>query len=178
MLPGSSKHGVAITDPFRGAKGHLTGTAGTTVRPVRLVLRSEDENRVCWNHNRRRLRETVARWAGRRNRAAVSGGERIHPVVVHVAVEDLEPLSGPGEAEVVRPPGRLAQGRDNDDVDGATVDPTVARDHAILVVHVKGIEPIAAQRVMPAPKRDKLADEPQMIRHRAIRREAVPPDQR
>src|SRR5262245_54054432 len=97
----------------------------------------KNEDRVCRNHYRGGLAEAVARRAGGDDRAAVAGRKRIDPVVVDVAVEDLEPLAGTGKPKVVRPPRGLTQCGDDDDVRGAAVDPAVKRDHTVLIVHVK-----------------------------------------
>ena len=50
----------------------------------------------CWDDNGGRGGKSIQAWSVRLDPAAVAGDDRIDPVVVDVAVEDLEPLATRG----------------------------------------------------------------------------------
>ena len=105
---------------------------------------------------------------------AIARDDRVDPVVVHVAVEDLQPMARPGESDRVGPVRRLVQAGGHHYVAARADDPSLEGDHPVGVVDVEDVDRLAAQgRLMPA-QGDQLAAEAQMILHGLIRRSGPP----
>src|SRR5580704_10456426 len=94
----------------------------------------EHHHSVGGNHDRTRCAEAMHRAARGINRAAVAGHYRVDPVVVDIAIKDLEPGSAERESDLIAPPCRFVEARDHDDVPARALEPSMVRDDAILVV--------------------------------------------
>jgi hypothetical protein len=75
--------------------------------------------------------------------AAVAGRHGIDPVLIHIAIERLDPAARVGEADRIAPPGGVGKRRDDDDI-GARVELAVVGDDSVLVVDVESTH-VAAQ---------------------------------
>ena len=83
--------------------------------------------------------------------AAVAGDNRVHPIVVNVAVENLEPGSGVGKSNRVVVPSCFGKRRDYNYVASRAGKPSVEGDDAVLIVDMKWVYMFTAQsRLIPA----------------------------
>jgi hypothetical protein len=73
----------------------------------------KDHHPIGWNHYIRRSVEAMQWPAGRDNAPSIARYYWIHPVVIDVAVENLDPRSRVRESNGVVVPGRLGQGCNN-----------------------------------------------------------------
>jgi len=84
--------------------------------------------------------------------AAVAGDARVHPVIVHVAVEHLVPPAGLREGDGVTPIGRLAEAGHHDHVVAHPFDPAMEGQHPVVAVDLVDVQP-AGGRGLPRPWR-------------------------
>ena len=68
--------------------------------------------------------------------AAVAGDNRVHPIVVSVAVEHFAPAPCGGKADGIIVQRIFVQAADHHDIGARALDPTLERQHAVLVMHV------------------------------------------
>src|ERR1700719_3922156 len=92
----------------------------------------------------------------------------IHPVVVHVAVKDLEPGSTGWEADLVLVFRRVREAGHDDDIAAHAGNPSLKRQDTVLVVHVDQGIAFGAKRGIAPAHADEFAREPQEIAHRGI----------
>ena len=111
----------------------------------------EHHQAVGWDDNVCRSRKAMQRRARGINRSAVSGHDRVHPVVIDVAVEYFSPRAAKRESDAIVVPGILSESCRHDDVLPGALEPTMKCDNPILVVNMKRIDMVAAQgRIVPA----------------------------
>src|SRR3984957_234574 len=111
--------------------------------------------------------------------ASVAGDSGIDPVIVDVAVEYFEPVSGLGKADVIIIPRVLIQAAHDHDVVSDTFDPALKGEHAVLVMDVNDRAAFSAQGRMVAADADQFAGKAEKVAHRFVAAtQAVPPDQR
>ena len=126
----------------------------------------------------RRRREAVCRATVGIDCSSIPGDDRIHLVVIDIAVKDLEPSAATREADVVVPPGVVVETGYDDDVPALTFDPALIGDDTVGVVDVEGTHRIAAQRGLAPTQADEVLGEAQVIDHRLVGAvDAIPPDQ-
>src|SRR5215212_7689680 len=106
------------------------------------------------------MRELVQRMRIRKDAAAVTNAVRIHPVVVHITVEDLAPFTAARKPDAVVEPVERRQMHDDQHIVAGILDPSMKRKHAISVMHVHNAEALAAQAWVPPAQVDQLAREP------------------
>src|SRR5580704_1526249 len=106
---------------------------------------SEDYHSIRWNHDIRGRREAVQRDARRHDPSSVARNDRIHPIVIDVAVEHFSPRSGIRESDCVVVPGCLGQGRNYDYVVAPALKPAMKCNDAVLVVYMEWVHVIALQ---------------------------------
>ena len=104
-------------------------------------------------------------WAARIDLTAIARNGRIHPAVIHIAVEYLGPCSTQRKAKVVTPPCVFPQIYGNHHVSAYTWQPAMKGNHAIIVVDMKHVDRIAAKSWMRASHSKKLTYESEVIGH-------------
>jgi len=172
-------------------RDHWVGTNFTlryrthTVGPRQLpsagsiaLIAGKHHHAVRGDHDIRRCRKAVCRTTVGIDGSSIPRSDRIHPVVIDIAVKDLEPVAATRESDVVVPPGVVVETRHHDDVPALTFDPAVIGDETVGVVDVESTHRIAAQSRLTPTQADEILGEAQVIDHRLVGAvDAVPPDQ-
>src|SRR5208282_2446119 len=116
---------------------------------------------------------------GCRDAPAITGHDRVHPIIVNVAVEDFAPRSGKREADSIVIPGIFGEGCDDNYVLARTLEPPVEGSDAVLIVNVKRMDVLPTQGGIVPPQADQVLCEAQVVYHRRIASgiEARPPNQ-
>lgn len=99
---------------------------------------------IRWDHDIRRRGEAVCRATVGIDCSSIPGDDRIDPVVIHIAIKDLEPAAATRKADVAAPPGVVVETGDHDDIPALTFDPAVIGDDTVRVVDMESTHRIAA----------------------------------
>src|ERR1700692_1475899 len=90
--------------------------------------------------------------------SAFAGHDRIHPIVIDVAVEYFTPGTGEGKPDAVVVPRVFGKRRNHKQVLPAALPPPVKSNHTVLVVNVKRIDVVSTQRrIIPAQPDQSLS---------------------
>lgn len=113
--------------------------------PIKQTLPArEDDEPVRGNHDGRGCTEAM-HWRTRCiDAATVACRHGIDPVLIHIAIERLDPAARVGKADRIAPPGGVGKRRDDNDI-GARVEPAVVGDDSVLVMDVESTHVVAAQ---------------------------------
>src|SRR4051794_40013697 len=95
--------------------------------------------------------EAMQRRAGCIDTSAVARHNRVHPIVIDVAVEYFTPPTGKGKTNAVVVPCIFRERRNHNHILPAALQPALKGNYAVLVVNVKRIHVVPAQRgIIPA----------------------------
>lgn len=95
-------------------------------------------------------------WAIRVNAATIALHVGIDPVLVHVTVEGLPPISTRRKSDLLAMLGFVRKANHNDNIVAHTWNPTLKCEHAILVMDVNDCIPFATQRLISPAQCDKF----------------------
>src|ERR1700674_246101 len=104
------------------------------------AISCEHHNSICRDHDRSGRGQPVQRTAVCPDRSSIPRHPWIHPVIVNIAVKDIQPFSRSREPEVIGPIGAFVQARHYDNVPTGTLDPALKSNNAIPIVYVKHME--------------------------------------
>src|SRR6516225_5340090 len=130
---------------------------------VVATVTCEHHESISRNHDTRRGRHPIERTAVGVNLSAVAGDNGVDPIVVHVAIEDFQPLSRARKAYLITPPGRIIQAGDDDDVASNTFEPPMKGNHAAHIMNVVDMNHFAPQRGLMAAERDEIGGESKVV---------------
>src|SRR5204862_1639841 len=139
-------------------------------------LTRENQEAIGGKDGFSRCRHAVHGRPSRENPIAIASNDGIDPVVIDVAVENLEPAASKRKPELITVISRLAEACDHEDVTAFSFDPAMESDHARRTMTVKDVDASAPERSKSAPERDQFARITQMIAHCPVAAEIVPPD--
>ena len=104
------------------------------------------------------------RWRARSiDSATISCYCGVYPVIVDVAVEDLQPTPAIGESNLVVVPVLVAKSRSYHDVRSNTFHPSLEGYNTVLIMEVEHIAAFSTQRWLVSPKIDQISSEPQEV---------------
>ena len=121
--------------------------------------------------------QSVQRRSGSFNCAAVAGHHRIHPVIIDVAIENLEPRSVCRKSNLIVVPVPIIESGNHHDIVSDTFDPALEGDHTVLIMDVEDVATLPTECWLTLAKADEVSGEPQEVRHVLITAvESVPPN--
>lgn len=97
------------------------------------LLPCEDRHAVGWDDDRGRGGKAMQRSACCFNGTAIAGDQRIDPVVINIAIEDLGPLAWKRKTQRIIPPCGLGKCGNHDHIRTDIVDPPMVGQHAIVI---------------------------------------------
>ena len=86
--------------------------------------------------------------------ARVSGGRRIDPVVVNIAIENLGPTAAAWKTDLIVVPVLFVQTRYNHDIISGVFHPALKRQDTILIVEVESVAAFSTQTGLVLAKAD------------------------
>src|ERR1035437_3889419 len=136
------------------------------------------------NHHTRARRQPTHRHPLRIHPTRIPRAHRIHPVVVHIAVEYLNPPPRRWKPNPIPPPCRLAQTSHHNHIVSLPLNPSMEGNHPVRVTRIRHIQPFTSYPRLRIPQPHRVLRKPQMVPHPRIdglpirsRRQPTPPDQ-